>query len=150
MLEVPLSLPPPPPFLVIPFPVGQDKVRPLWRHYFQHTNGIIFVLDALDLSRLHIAQQEIKNLFLLEEFDEVPLLIFANKQDLPGAMTPKEIEDKLSLKRLGEGGQGQGEGRRGEYRVVGCGAVTGEGMEEGMVWLGRKLQELQGKKSRLL
>jgi ADP-ribosylation factor 6 len=147
MLEVPLS--PPPPFLVISFPVGQDKVRPLWRHYFQHTNGIIFVLDALDLSRLHIAQQEIKNLFLLEEFDEIPLLIFANKQDLPGAMTPKEIEDKLSLKRLGEG-EGEGERRRGEYRVVGCCAVTGEGMEEGMVWLGRKLQELQGKKSRLL
>lgn len=27
---------------------GQDKIRPLWRHYFQNTQGLIFVVDSND------------------------------------------------------------------------------------------------------
>ncbi|KAI3980548.1 hypothetical protein MKX01_025113 [Papaver californicum] len=27
---------------------GQDKIRPLWRHYFQNTQGLIFVIDSND------------------------------------------------------------------------------------------------------
>ncbi len=26
---------------------GQDKIRPLWRHYFQNTQGLIFVVDSV-------------------------------------------------------------------------------------------------------
>ena len=26
----------------------QDKIRPLWRHYFQNTQGLIFVVDSND------------------------------------------------------------------------------------------------------
>ena len=29
---------------------GQDKIRPLWRHYFQNTQGLIFVVDSNDRS----------------------------------------------------------------------------------------------------
>lgn len=31
---------------------GKDKIRPLWRHYFQNTSGIIFVLDSNDRDRI--------------------------------------------------------------------------------------------------
>lgn len=31
---------------------GQDKLRPLWRHYFQNTNGVIFVVDSNDKERV--------------------------------------------------------------------------------------------------
>ena len=31
---------------------GQDKIRPLWRHYFQNTQGLIFVVDSNDRSVL--------------------------------------------------------------------------------------------------
>ena len=27
---------------------GQDKIRPLWRHYYQNTQGLIFVVDSND------------------------------------------------------------------------------------------------------
>ena len=26
---------------------GQDKIRPLWRHYFQNTQGLIFVVSSV-------------------------------------------------------------------------------------------------------
>jgi ADP-ribosylation factor family len=31
---------------------GQDKIRPLWRHYYQNTQGIIFVVDSNDRDRI--------------------------------------------------------------------------------------------------
>uniref|UniRef100_A0A3P9AEE5 ADP-ribosylation factor 5 n=1 Tax=Esox lucius TaxID=8010 RepID=A0A3P9AEE5_ESOLU len=31
---------------------GQDKIRPLWRHYFQNTQGLIFVVDSNDRERV--------------------------------------------------------------------------------------------------
>lgn len=31
---------------------GQDKIRPLWRHYFTNTDGLIFVVDSNDAVRL--------------------------------------------------------------------------------------------------
>ena len=31
---------------------GQDKIRPLWRHYFQNTQGLIFVVDSNDRERI--------------------------------------------------------------------------------------------------
>merc|ERR1712078_793895 len=37
---------------------GQDKIRPLWRHYFQNTQGLIFVVDSNDRDRIGEARDE--------------------------------------------------------------------------------------------
>merc|ERR1712071_214832 len=39
---------------------GQDKIRPLWRHYFQNTQGLIFVVDSNDRERITEAQEELQ------------------------------------------------------------------------------------------
>lgn len=36
---------------------GQDKIRPLWRHYFQNTQGLIFVVDSNDKERVAEAEK---------------------------------------------------------------------------------------------
>lgn len=41
---------------------GQDKIRPLWRHYFQNTQGLIFVVDSNDRERIVEAENELKNM----------------------------------------------------------------------------------------
>lgn len=41
---------------------GQDKIRPLWRHYFQNTQGIIFVVDSNDRDRVAEAREERKSI----------------------------------------------------------------------------------------
>ena len=38
---------------------GQDKIRPLWRHYFQNTQGLIFVVDSNDRERAEEAREEL-------------------------------------------------------------------------------------------
>lgn len=41
---------------------GQDKIRPLWRHYFQNTQGLIFVVDSNDRDRIGEAEKELQNM----------------------------------------------------------------------------------------
>lgn len=62
---------------------GQDKIRPLWRHYFQNTQGIIFVVDSNDRDRVVEAREELQRMLNEDELRDAILLVFANKQDLP-------------------------------------------------------------------
>jgi len=39
---------------------GQEKLRPLWKHYFNNTDALIFVVDAADRDRLRHAAEEFK------------------------------------------------------------------------------------------
>ena len=64
---------------------GQDKIRPLWRHYFSGTQGLIFVVDSTeDDKRMDEAKQELKNILDNLEMKDALLLVFANKQDIQG------------------------------------------------------------------
>lgn len=67
---------------------GQDKIRPLWRHYFQNTQGIIFVVDSNDRDRVVEAREELQRMLNEDELRDALLLVFANKQDLPVCESP--------------------------------------------------------------
>ena len=62
---------------------GQDKIRPLWRHYYAGTQGLIFVVDCADRDRIDEARQELHRIINDRLMKEAIILIFANKQDLP-------------------------------------------------------------------
>ncbi|KAJ6258946.1 LOW QUALITY PROTEIN: ADP-ribosylation factor [Drechslerella dactyloides] len=109
---------------------GQDKIRPLWRHYFSGTQGLIFVIDSNDRERIDEARQELHRIIQDREMKESLLLVFANKQDLPGAMTPQEVTEKLQLNKLKD---------RIWYVVPSC-ATTGEGLIEGLGWLSNNVK----------
>uniref|UniRef100_A0ACD5X6X5 Uncharacterized protein n=1 Tax=Avena sativa TaxID=4498 RepID=A0ACD5X6X5_AVESA len=104
---------------------GQDKVRPLWRHYFQNTKGLVFVVDSNDRDRVFEARDELHRMLNEEELRDVLLLVLANKQDLPYAMSAAEITDKLGLHSLGQ---------RQWYIQSTC-ATKFEGLYEGLDWL---------------
>lgn len=59
---------------------GQDKIRPLWRHYFQNTQGLIFVVDSNDRERVGEAREELMRMLAEDELRDAVLLVFANKQ----------------------------------------------------------------------
>lgn len=65
---------------------GQDKIRPLWRHYYTGTQGLVFVVDSQDRERIDEAKQELHRILSDREMKECLLLVFANKQDLPGGV----------------------------------------------------------------
>ena len=79
---------------------GQDKIRPLWRHYYTNTQGLIFVVDSNDRDRIDAARDELHRMLNEDELRESVLLCFANKQDLPNAMSAAEMTDKLGLHDL--------------------------------------------------
>ncbi|XP_055372494.1 ADP-ribosylation factor-like protein 4A [Condylostylus longicornis] len=79
---------------------GQEKLRPLWRSYTRCTDGIVFVIDSVDVERMEEAKMELMRTAKCPDNQGVPVLILANKQDLPGAREPKELEKLLSLHEL--------------------------------------------------
>ncbi|MCO5561645.1 hypothetical protein L7F22_015266 [Adiantum nelumboides] len=79
---------------------GQDKIRPLWSHYFQNTQGLIFVVDSNDRDHVVEARVELHRILNEDELKDAVLLVFANKQDLLNAINAAEITDKLGLHSL--------------------------------------------------
>ncbi|XP_046584613.1 tripartite motif containing 13-like, partial [Haliotis rubra] len=69
---------------------GQDKIRPLWRHYFQNCSGILYVVDTNDRERFVESREELKNVIDSDEMRSVPVVVLANKQDLPGEMATSQ------------------------------------------------------------
>ena len=109
---------------------GQDKIRPLWRHYFQNTQGLIFVVDSNDRERISEANEELQKMLREDELRDAVLLVFANKQDLPNAMSVSEVTDKLGLHSVTN---------RKWYIQSTC-ATTGDGLYEGLDWLSNALE----------
>lgn len=108
---------------------GQDKIRPLWRHYFQNTQGLIFVVDSNDRERIVEAEKELQNMLQEDELRDAVLLVFANKQDLPNAMNAAELTDKLHLNQL----------RNRHWYIQATCATQGNGLYEGLDWLSNEL-----------
>merc|ERR1719398_670738 len=79
---------------------GQDKIRKLWRYYYQGTDGAIFIVDSSDRDRIEDAREELFKMLNEEEMRDAVVLVFANKQDLPCAMDAAEVTDKLGLHNL--------------------------------------------------
>ena len=77
---------------------GQDKIRPLWRHYYTGTQGLVFVVDSQDRERIDEAKQELHRILSDREMKECLLLVFANKQDLPGGALPCHVVPRMSLR----------------------------------------------------
>ncbi|KAJ4394626.1 Arf GTPase arf1 [Gnomoniopsis sp. IMI 355080] len=112
---------------------GQDKIRPLWRHYFQNTQGIIFVVDSNDRDRVVEAREELQRMLNEDELRDAALLVFANKQDLPNAMNAAEITDKLGLHSL----------RSRQWYIQSTCATSGDGLYEGLEWLSSAVKQRQ-------
>jgi len=106
---------------------GQDKIRPLWRHYYQNTQGLIFVVDSNDRDRIEDAKEELNKMLIEDEMRDAVLLVFANKQDLPNAMPAAEVTEKLGLNSM----------RNRQWFIQSTCATTGDGLYEGLDWLAR-------------
>mmetsp|Transcript_37679 Transcript_37679/g.82745 ORF Transcript_37679/g.82745 Transcript_37679/m.82745 type:complete len:185 (+) Transcript_37679:87-641(+) len=104
---------------------GQKTIRSYWRNYFEATDGLVWVVDSADRPRLQDCRDELDRLLQEERLSGATLLIFANKQDLPGALSAAEIRDVLGLEKI----------QRRHWLILPCSAYTGEGLLEGVKWL---------------
>ena len=113
---------------------GAERVRPLWRSYTRATDALVFVIDSSDgEERLEEARVELQRLSKQQTAQCVtlnrprpPLLVLANKQDLPGAREPQHLAKALGLPELPDSQP---------WAVAPACAVTGEGLDEAMTTL---------------
>ncbi|KAI2658336.1 ADP-ribosylation factor-like protein 3 [Labeo rohita] len=104
---------------------GQRKIRPYWRNYFENTDVLIYVIDSADRKRFEETGQELAELLDEEKLSGVPVLVFANKQDLLTAAPASEIAEGLNLHTI----------RDRVWQIQSCSALTGEGVQDGMNWV---------------
>jgi ADP-ribosylation factor 1/2 len=103
---------------------GQTKLRPLWRHYFQNTQGLLYVIDSSDQERMKESAEELHSILEDENMNGVSVVVLANKQDLPNRLSVTQLVAKLGLDTLNT--------NRNKWHIQGCCAVSGEGVYEGM------------------
>ena len=104
---------------------GQTKLRPLWHHYFEQSQGIIYVVDSNDPQRLQEAAVELDSVLEDDRMRDAVLLVMANKQDMPQALNTSEVTEKLGLHKH----------RSRQWFVQSTCAVNGEGIVDGLEWL---------------
>merc|ERR1712154_205605 len=105
---------------------GQKSIRPYWSNYFESSDALVYVIDSSDERRLEESGQELKELLAEDKLASIPLLVFANKQDLLQAMSADEIAEMLDLAASVVGRT---------LTIQACSAKTGEGLHEGMAWM---------------
>ncbi|XP_029654394.1 ADP-ribosylation factor-like protein 3 isoform X2 [Octopus sinensis] len=108
---------------------GQRKIRPYWKNYFENTDVLIYVIDSSDKKRFEETGEELFELMEEEKLNGVPLLVFANKQDLLNAAEASQIANGLNLHAL----------RDRKWQICPCSAMTGEGIDVGVSWMLKSL-----------
>jgi len=103
---------------------GQTSIRPYWRCYYANTNAIIYVVDSADPDRISVTKEELASMLEEEELKNACLLVFANKQDLPGALTDAQVSEALGLPSLHR-----------QWAIFKTSAIKGFGLYEGLDWL---------------
>ncbi|OZJ06746.1 hypothetical protein BZG36_00289 [Bifiguratus adelaidae] len=104
---------------------GQESLRPSWKTYYADTKAVIMVIDSSDRPRLHIAKAELHSMMESESLSLASLLIFANKQDVPTALSAAQISDALALTSLKDR----------QWHIQACSALNGDGLFEGLDWI---------------
>merc|ERR1711879_433559 len=98
---------------------GQKTIRPYWSNYFEASDALIYVIDSSDKRRLEESGQELKELLAEDKLSGIPLLVFANKQDLLQASPADEISESLNLASISDR----------TWTIQACSAKEGSGLQ---------------------
>lgn len=113
---------------------GQGRYRNLWEHYYKTAQAVIFVLDSSDRLRMVVAKEELDILLNHSEIvsRKVPILVFANKQDIKGALSVIQCTQMMGLESI----------RNKPWHICASDALLGEGLSEGVDWLTDQIRSL--------
>jgi ADP-ribosylation factor-like protein 3 len=104
---------------------GQKAIRQYWDNYYENTDALVWVVDCADEARLEETSFELTQILGDTKMSNVPVLVFANKQDLATALDPDRVTVALDLHQI----------RNHPWQIQGCSALTGKGLDDGLRWL---------------
>lgn len=74
---------------------GQARFRTMWERYCRGVSAVVFVIDAADEERFDTARVELQDILSRPALDGIPVLVLANKSDLPGAV--KDVDEVVDI-----------------------------------------------------
>jgi len=106
---------------------GQETLRVQWRHHYAATDAVVFVVDASDDTRMDTAKKHLHDIVQEQALQFTPVLVLANKIDLPEALPLEEIYKLLDIAVLGS--------RQHECELLATCASSGEGVDSAVAWI---------------
>ncbi|KAI4489941.1 hypothetical protein M0804_004123 [Polistes exclamans] len=91
---------------------GAESNREFWSTFLQDTDLLIFMVDASNTNKLSLAVSTFKQLLGDTRIDTVPILVVANKQDIPGALLPHQVKEALDVESISP--------HKHKVEVIGC------------------------------
>ena len=91
---------------------------------------MVYVVDSSDAERVGTSRAEFHQILAEEELADAVVLVYANKQDVPGALTEAQITEGLGLADIKDR----------QWAIFKTSAIKGEGLWEGMEWLSNTLR----------
>lgn len=96
----------------------------------RNTQAIIYVVDSCDVERLPTSREEFQAILSEDELKSAAILVYANKQDLPGALSEAQVAEGLGLSSI----------KNRSWSIFKTSATKGEGLFEGLDWLSTTLK----------
>ena len=81
---------------------GGKNMLPLWKDYFQNIDGAFYVVDCNDQDRIKESAELLHSIVLDKSMHKVPIVILANKTDLPQSLTGIDLIERMNLSKLSE------------------------------------------------
>lgn len=104
---------------------GQAGLRSIWEKYYGESHAVIFVVDATDRQRLAEAKSCLNKALEQRDLLGAPLLVLANKQDVPVCIAASDIAVELNIGSL--------EGRA--CNVQSASSISGDGLKAAVQWI---------------
>ncbi|XP_063068586.1 ADP-ribosylation factor-like protein 11 [Engraulis encrasicolus] len=111
---------------------GQRTMRPNWKYYLEGSKALVFVVDSTDRSRMAEAQKALKRILSDENMKGVPLMVLANKKDLPNSMTIREVSNQLELPSYTD---------QRSWEIQGCSALQGLGLQQAFLSVAKLIRK---------
>ena len=104
---------------------GQEKIRELWSQYCRAADGLVLVVDSGDPSRfIDVRTELVKLLHGTAHLSHASVLVLANKQDQPQALSPTDLAARLRLHEMEQ-----------RWHIEGTVGLDGTGIDDGFDWL---------------
>ena len=104
---------------------GAGRYRSLWEQHYNEAQAVIFVVDSADKLRLCVAKDELDAMLQSRDLHGKPILVFANKNDVPSSLSPVDVAQGLELEDIDHH----------PWQIVPSNALDGTGLQEGVDWL---------------